>query len=62
MQKDKLIIKVKNGIVILKGEVESEDERTSIRKFIEEIEGVQGIVDKVKIAPALSINMGGGFS
>ena len=51
---DKIKVKVNNGIVTLNGDVEWDFQRMAIRNSIENITGVKGIVNNLKVVPKLT--------
>ena len=54
MQEDKIKVKVDNGWVTLEGEVEWEFQRSAARLMVEDLRGVTGIINNIKIASKLS--------
>lgn len=54
VMEDKIKVKVNNGIVTLDGDVEWDFQRTAIRNSIENITGVKGIVNNLKVVPKLT--------
>lgn len=50
LQEDKLKITVEDGVVTLEGEVEWEFQRNSARLMIENLTGVRGVINKIKIS------------
>lgn len=54
VMEDKINVKVNNGIVTLNGDVEWDFQRTAIRNAIENLTGVRGIVNNLKIVPKLT--------
>ncbi len=54
MQEDKIKVKVENGWVTLEGEVEWEFQRNTVRKMVEDLVGVAGITNAIKVVPSLS--------
>ena len=54
MQDNKIKVKVDNGWVTLEGEVEWEFQRSAARLMVEDLQGVAGIINSIRIASKLS--------
>lgn len=54
MQDNKIKVKVDNGWVTLEGEVEWEFQRSAARLMVEDLQGVVGIINSIRIASKLS--------
>jgi len=55
LQEDKLKVKVEKGVVTLEGLVDWEFQRNSARLMIENLRGVRGIINSIKIAPHIIV-------
>jgi len=53
VDEEKIMVKVESGIVTLEGEVEWEYQRNSVVAQIENLIGVTGIINKIKIKPVI---------
>ncbi len=53
VQEDKIKIKVENGWVTMEGEVDWEFQRSAVNKVVENLVGVSGIINNIKVAPRL---------
>lgn len=53
IEEDKVKLKVENGWVTLDGEVDWEFQRSAIHNVVENLVGVSGIIDNVKITPRI---------
>ena len=54
MQEDKIKVKVENGWVTIQGEVEWEFQKNAARTMIENLTGVIGIINNIKIKPSVT--------
>lgn len=53
VEEDKIKIKVENGWVTLEGEVDWEFQRSAIHNVVENLVGVSGIINNIKVTPRL---------
>lgn len=53
VQEDKIKVKVENGWVTLEGEVEWEFQKSAARTMVENLTGVVGIINNIKIQPSV---------
>ncbi len=56
MQEGKIKVKVDNGWVTMEGEVEWAFQRNAARTMVEDLLGVTGIINNIKVVPKLSAN------
>ncbi|MEO6289967.1 MAG: BON domain-containing protein [Ginsengibacter sp.] len=52
VQEEKITIKVENGIVRLEGEVEWDYQRNNAKSAIENLQGINGVINLITITPA----------